>query len=217
MNQINCSDWFEKWYRDFESKDIFDLDRCELRSNDQFFDLDRFHGYLISQGITKENYYKMIISARCNFDRATQDFYRVQPTFESKNIFKIEKRDDLFQYLFDRQKATNSTKQSLIQYLNNSALYIEWTSNRFLSTILRCLLEGDFIDTVISMAHERSDLQPHNYHAPIDTPIATPKATKYTYNKPIYMLIISVVVFALFIVAMKLYKRGVVIRSILPF
>ncbi|KII72324.1 hypothetical protein RF11_07493 [Thelohanellus kitauei] len=159
----------------------------------------------------------MIISARCNFDSVTQDFYKAQATFESKNSCIIEKRHYLFQYFLERQKDTNGTKQSLIQLFQDSPLYTEWTSNRFLSTILRCILEGDFIDTAISMAHQRSGLQPNHHQAAIDTPIATPKATMYTYNKPIYIVIISVVVFALFIMAMKLYKWGVVIRSILPF
>ncbi|KII69604.1 hypothetical protein RF11_06540 [Thelohanellus kitauei] len=83
----NSSDLFEKWFRDVVSKQIFDLDKCFMKKDENILTIQGFIDYLKNQRIPKENYTRMMISAQCYLQSAVNDFYQVKPTFESKNEF----------------------------------------------------------------------------------------------------------------------------------
>ncbi|KII69987.1 hypothetical protein RF11_11618 [Thelohanellus kitauei] len=208
---------YEKWFREVESKRIFDMDKCVMREDDHFFAMDAFFDYLKKEGISKENYTSMIISAQCNLENATNEFFKTEATFEKQ-------RDELLEFLISRQNAINGTKQSLIEDFKSNSLYNQETSNRFLSPILQCYLEGEMIDRIISMPRHRShsDKYPKAYSQPNHKSVPrtnfksnyelnvkpTPRDTTRPSMQPFSLLILSCILLTLFIVGMKLYKNG---------
>ncbi|KII62508.1 hypothetical protein RF11_04780 [Thelohanellus kitauei] len=175
------------------------MDRCVIKEYDHFFTMESFLDYLKNEGIPKDNYTKMIISAQCHLERATNDYFGVKATLAHKT-------SELMDYLINRHTATNGTKQSLIQDLKNSSLYKEWTSNRFLSPILRCYLEGTLINRDMLMPPRQN--YPNPFHKSATS--ATPKTPK----QALFVLIISVVGFAFIIVAIKLYQHLIYTRNL---
>ncbi|KII63886.1 hypothetical protein RF11_05103 [Thelohanellus kitauei] len=185
-----------------------------MRSDNNFFDVEKFIAYVKNQGITKENYTNMVISATCYRDNELNDFYHV-----GEKLAEI--RDELIKYLIDRHQETNGTQESLIQDLKNHALYQQWNSNRFFSTILWCYLEGGVLDRIMTITRHRPHPEPYLksdrslFFRTNDEPYTEPdfhsisRDTPKTSIQPLTMLIISGVVAVFFILGMKLYKRRI--------
>ncbi|KII68664.1 hypothetical protein RF11_15891 [Thelohanellus kitauei] len=111
--------------------------------------------YLKSKGISKENYTRMVISAQCNLDQATQEY------FHAKDIIK-KQGEDFIRYLIthrDTTKGTESNNLSLIQDLKSNSIYKQWTTDRFLSNILKCYLQDDYLERMSSLLTSR--IEPH--------------------------------------------------------
>ncbi|KII71426.1 hypothetical protein RF11_04493 [Thelohanellus kitauei] len=168
------------------------MDKCKLRKFDGFFSFERFLDYVKNQGIPKENYTNMMISAQCNRQKAIDEFFSAYTVYQNK-------LRGLLTYLVGYRESAKGKIEptALMENVKNNPLYSEWTSNRFLTTILDCYLQGDHLDMIVSLPAVQQESP----------------STPNTSNIATLLLIVGGIGFAVFVVGMILCKHGILIGS----
>ncbi|KII61922.1 hypothetical protein RF11_05445 [Thelohanellus kitauei] len=193
--QINCTSHFEEWSRYVETPRIIDTRTCKLRIENHFNELNLFLDYLKLQNIPKDTYTRMIISAQCNIEKAMNQYYRAMKIFDSQSNFL----KTYINSLLVTTKGKRITYLLLVDDLKNSLVYREWTTNRYLSSLLQCFLQDSHVDIALD--------------SPDKPFIPAPEASNLGLER--FLLILGSVSVTTLIIVTILYKRGTLKRKTL--
>ncbi|KII61144.1 hypothetical protein RF11_05867 [Thelohanellus kitauei] len=172
----DCNDLFEEWLRDVASKRMVDMNTCNLRAYDHFFDLTIFADYVKNKSIPKETYTKMIISAQCKLEKAVKDYYNAFNLYE-------EKIDEFSKYMVNLRSTSHVDKSMnylLVEEINNHPVHQEWVYNRFSFKIVECFLQYENLDKLINQRSKQSKPAPKH----IDPKHTLPNPTAAKHSPP---------------------------------